>query len=292
LRIWGYFYPQHKTAFIGLLCAAFLGYSMMSFKQSKVWENGEALWSHVIKYYPGTDMPWGNRANYQRAKGNYKAALEYYSKAYEIRPNKAEIHNSLGKTYFDLPNSTTREVQKAIDFYTKGIALDPKIGEIYINRGAAYGRMSMETNNRALLQNALQDIEMGKKMMKENKQPEKQSVLINSYLNGYLVHDQLNMTNEALVDVEEYIKYRPNESDMYYSRGLLKRKLNKEQEALQDFDIAIRMGSDNPQNMGVFYYERAKVHAALGNKPQGRSDIQQAQRLGVTVEPALIQTLQ
>ncbi len=285
-------YPQHKTTFLGLLGAAFLGYAALSFKQCKIWENGEALWSHVIKYYPNTDMPWGNRANYLRGKGDYKRALEYYKRAEEIRPQKAEIQNSLGKTFFDYPNSTTKEVQTAINYYSKGIQFDPNIGEIYINRAAAYGRMSMETNNRALLQNALQDIEMGKKLIASSQKEEKESVIVNGYLNGYLVHDQLNMTNEALADVEAYIKLRPNESDMYYSRGLLKRKLNKEQEALQDLDIAVRLGSDNPQNMGVFYYERAKIHAKLGNKAQGLSDVQQAQRLGLTVEPALIQTLQ
>ena len=40
----------------GLLC---LVYSYMTFNQNKVWKNSDTLWTHVLKYYQKSTLPWG-----------------------------------------------------------------------------------------------------------------------------------------------------------------------------------------------------------------------------------------
>ncbi|HDI72543.1 MAG TPA: tetratricopeptide repeat protein, partial [Candidatus Altiarchaeales archaeon] len=68
-------------------------------------------------------------------KGNYKQAIEYYSKAIEYNPNDASLYNNRGLAYYNL-----QQYDKAIADYTKAIEIKPDFADAYYNRGLAYFR--------------------------------------------------------------------------------------------------------------------------------------------------------
>lgn len=262
---WGYDYlvkhrPKRKQLLqIGLgLYLLLFGY--MSFQQCKVWENGATLWTHVLKYYDRTTLPWGNRARYYRESGNIQQAVSDYQTAISIKPS-GDLHNSLGKTYFD-----TDRTQQALDEYNKAIALKQTEAEFYVNRGAAYGRLGN-------LQAALADL---------NKGLEVDPTFENAYLNRSLVYNSLGQYDKVLQDHQAYLNLNPFNSEIWYEKAIANYRMGKPNEAIADFNQAIQLDPSRP----IFFLERGKTHINMGNKAQGLQDLQRAQSMGMRVDPA------
>ena len=74
-------------------------------------------------------------------KGNYKQAIEYYSKAIEYNPNDASLYNNRGLAYYNL-----EQYDKAIADYTKAIEIKSDFADAYYNRGLAYFRKGSPYN--------------------------------------------------------------------------------------------------------------------------------------------------
>ena len=68
---------------LGIVIA--LAFGFMTFGQTKIWKNSATLWTHVIKYYPNSTLPFGNRANYYRDLGEIDKALEDYSSTIRLK---------------------------------------------------------------------------------------------------------------------------------------------------------------------------------------------------------------
>ncbi len=286
---------SYKTFAYGLAGIFVLMFSLMTFQQNKIWENGATLWTHVLKYYTNSEMALGNKARYQReVLKDYKAALENFSKSLSIK-QKPETHNGRGKTYFDMGNGTEL-TQKAIADYTAALALPSlaklekkAIGEIYANRGAAYGRLSEEAKDRNYLSLALADINKSVEYDAKNK---------NSYLNGYLICSQLGNPQGAIENIDKYIALSPYEADMYYSRGMENRRLNNLPAALKDFNDALIYApndikrakssaerAEKTKNTAYYYLERARTYVAMGNLNAAKMDLASLKGVGEQVPP-------
>jgi protein O-mannosyl-transferase len=286
-----------KMGAIGIAALYMVFSAWKSVDQIKVWKNGGSLWSHVTKYYPGTEMPWGNKGNFLRSNKMYKEALTCYDKAIEIKPSKPTTYNSRGKTYFDMSDGDKiTNINKAMTDYTKGIgliqvspdSLKKDYGEIYVNRGAALGLLSTMTRDTLMRKNhllqAAKDISQGKKLDPKNK---------NAYLNGYLVNSELGRYEQCLDDIENYIKISPNEGDMYYEKGRILNVLKRHNEAIAPINEALRLGDKRQDIMAVFYLERARAELNSGDKANALKDAQTARTMNpATVPDALFKQFQ
>jgi len=269
LVAWGYDTWRKKnpghTMFLNVgLGAYLLIFAGMTYNQSKIWENGGTLWTHVLKYYDRSTLPWGNRARYYREneKNNAKAEADY-KKAISIQPT-GELHNSLGKTYFD-----NNQTDLAITEYSKAIDMKKTEAEFFVNRGAAYGA-------KGNLQAALQDLNEGIKV-----EPD----FANAYLNRSLVFTSLQQYDKALLDHDSYLNLKPFNADIWYEKGITHYRLGNSQDALKNIDRAIQLKNTQP----IFFMERGKIHLNNGNKAQAKQDFQRAQGLGYKVDPAMLQ---
>lgn len=92
---------------------------------------------------------------------------------------------------------------------------------------------------------------------------------------AYLDRDR---NQEAIQDFDEAIRYLPAHSAIYNDRAVAYLQMGKYSEALNDFERAIRLdpGYYNP------YLGRAKVHEAMGNLDAAQADYEHSCRLGVT----------
>lgn len=82
--------------------------------------------------------------------GQIDRAIEYYSRAIELEPDKVDGYNNRGVAY-----QLKGNYNRAIKNYNKAIELDPDFAEAYHNRGDAYGKKgdydrAIEDQNRAL----------------------------------------------------------------------------------------------------------------------------------------------
>jgi protein O-mannosyl-transferase len=279
-------------------------YAFMTYKQNKIWENGATLWSHVLKYYPDSDMALNNKSRYLRENlHDYKAALAGFNRVIQIKPTP-EVHNSRGKTYFDM-GSGIDFTQKALADYNAALSFpenklkkleNKALAEIYINRGAAYGRLSEEAKDKNYLQNALADVTKGAEIDPKNK---------NAYLNGYLISSQLGRPADAIANINKYNELSPYEGDMYYSRGLENRVLGNTDAALEDFNLAISYGPENirmaknandraekTRYMGIFHMERAKIYIERGNLPQAKTELLAIPKYGLPIPAEMTKYVQ
>jgi len=136
-------------------------------------------------------------------KGNYKQAIEYYSKAIEYNPNDASLYNNRGLAYYNL-----QQYDKAIADYTKAIEIKPDFADAYYNRGLAYFRKGSSYN-----------LEPRKKAISDfTKAIELRPDFVDAYYNRALVYTE---------QIHYHHKYKtippkfPSEEMDYYNKALL-----------------------------------------------------------------------
>jgi hypothetical protein len=65
-----------------------------------IWKNSETLWTHVLRYYENTPLPWRNRAQYYRDNKQFEQALSDYNRSIALRKDP-DVINSRARLYFD-----------------------------------------------------------------------------------------------------------------------------------------------------------------------------------------------
>ncbi len=244
----------------------------MTFQQNKVWKNSSTLWTHVLKYYQATTLPYGNRANYYRDNKMYTEALADYNKTISMKDNQPQAYNSRARLFFDIAKSNDT-LMLALNDYNKAIQYDPKDGEFRINRGATYARLGN-------IEKAIEDFNEGLKLKPDHAV---------GYLNRSIMYQNMNRIDLALQDIDSYLKLNPYNADLWYEKGRALRLLNREQEAITAYTQALNFKS---QNTGLFYYERSRTYAALNMGNEAKADLQKAISLNFpSIDPAFRQQL-
>ena len=260
-----------KIPALSISALAILIYSFLSYNQVKIWENTGTLWTHVLKYYDQTTLPFGNRANYYRDKKMYKEALSDYASAIRLKEDP-QTFNSRARLYFDTAGNDTTTLKLALSDYNKAISMKKNDGEFWINRGATYARLGN-------LEQALLNIDQGLKLKPDH---------ANGYLNRFVLNnamatrfqrnsiEELSYLEKALNDISNYQKYKPYEADNSYEKARILRLLNRLPQAIEAINFAIRINSGN----GLYYYERAIIQNVSGNNSAAIQDLNEAIKLG------------
>lgn len=262
----GYFFDKYitesqklKPILISAAALMFVLFGYMTIKQNQVWKNSDTLWSHVLKYYQNSTLPYGNRANYLRNEGRIQEALADYSKTIALNPVGEQAYNSRARLYFDIAK-TPDTLRLALNDYNKAISIDPKNGEFYVNRGATYARLG-DVNN------AIKDMSMGIQYKPNHAV---------GYLNRSVMYNQQGNVQAALTDINSYLKLKPYNSDLWYEKGRSLRSLNRLEEALTAYSRAIKINNSK----AVYHYERGRTLFFLGRSAEAKVDILNAMNLG------------
>ncbi|UPA22531.1 tetratricopeptide repeat protein [Candidatus Peribacteria bacterium] len=107
--------------------------SILSYRQSLVWQNTRTLFQHVIRIYPdASHVAYNNLCNADRIVGNLELAIDECEKSVAIKPHPKTYAN-LGAAYRKQKNYT-----RALEAYEKGIALDPQSAYPHFGLGIVY----------------------------------------------------------------------------------------------------------------------------------------------------------
>ncbi|MFT4535975.1 MAG: Tfp pilus assembly protein PilF [Saprospiraceae bacterium] len=252
-------YPKIKPVLMGGSVMIFVVFGYLTIKQNQVWANSETLWSHVLKYYQNSTLPYGNRANYLRSEGRIQEALSDYSKTISLKPDGEQAYNSRARLYFDIAKSADT-LRLALNDYNKAISLDPQNGEFYVNRGATYARLG-DVNN------AIKDMSMGIQYKPDHAV---------GYLNRSVMYNQQGNIQAALDDINSYLKLKPYNADIWYEKGRSLRGLNRVEEAIPAYSKAIKINNGK----ALYHYERGRTYSFLGKNAEAKADILNAMNLG------------
>jgi tetratricopeptide (TPR) repeat protein len=104
-------------------------YAFGTYQRNKVWHSGESLWWDVVNKSPNNGRALMNYGLVLMGKGDYKGALEYYTKAKETVPNYSTLYINIA-----IAKKETGDIIGAENCYKKAIELnkfDPNCYSFY-----------------------------------------------------------------------------------------------------------------------------------------------------------------
>lgn len=226
-----------------------------------------------------------------RREGKYEKAIEAYTAAIDLSPEKANNYYNRGNIYVDL-----KEYDKAVEDYSKVIELEPKDDDAYSSRGYCYRKLG---NYDKAIKDYTKAIELN---------PEFE---IAYYNRGY-IYDIMGQYQKAINDYTKAIDIDPEFETAYNNRGYTYLNMIEYPKALNDFTKAVEINSKFPnpyKHMGTLKYKceeydqaleylnkaidlresykdayetRAKVYHALGEHEKAKKDEERAEALSDT----------
>lgn len=125
---------KYRIVVISVLAVMFMLLASMTIKQIGIWRNSMTLWSYEIRLFPDTAYKaYYNRGNEFARIGDYRKAINDFSRVIEISPRHSKAYNNRGNAYGILG-----DYERAIGDFTKAVENDPNNAEGYFNLGLAY----------------------------------------------------------------------------------------------------------------------------------------------------------
>ncbi|BAY64393.1 serine/threonine protein kinase containing TPR domain [Calothrix brevissima NIES-22] len=224
-------------------------------------DKSEAIkeFTQAIKLNPKYAEAYYERANAHFLASNFQRAAEDASKAIELNKNYVEAYSRHCAALLLL-----QQPQKAEEECTQAIKLNSMYGDAYLNRANA--RRNLKNKEGALADfTKLIDLNLN--------DPQ-------AYINrGVLYIEQFQDYNKAIADYNQALQLTTNKPDIaaiaYDGRGNALAAQNKLQGAIDDFTQAIEHKKDFAQA----YFNRGRVYAALGSREEAIQDFQKADTL-------------
>jgi len=116
-------------------------FSVITWNQVKIWENGITMWEDYISKNPDYYYGYYGIGNAYRDAKNYPQAITNYTKSIALKPSYAKGYNDRG-----VAKDYSKDYNGAIEDYNIAIKLDPKYEEAYINRAIDKGDFLKDIN--------------------------------------------------------------------------------------------------------------------------------------------------
>jgi Tfp pilus assembly protein PilF len=190
-------------------------------RQVGTWRDSEALWTNVIRNYPGSDKPYIARGNALGERGRIEDAMADFRTALSLGSQRGDLYDGLGNAYGSLGRPDS-----AIIMYDRALAVDPTLSRTYYNRAIAHLRLLHPREALADLDRALQVA------------PLQAAQLHFPRGNAYL---QLSMWREAEAEFTRAIEGGQLVTDALYNRGVARTRLGDRDGARADFRETLRL---------------------------------------------------
>jgi len=129
LKKWNY----RKEILLTLSALSILCLSIITWTQVGYWQNSFTLLDHTLKVTDNNWHVYNGRGVAYGDLGNYRQAIDDFSRTIEIKPGFADAYNNRGIAYSALGN-----YRQAIDDFSRAIEIKPGYAEAYNNRSFVY----------------------------------------------------------------------------------------------------------------------------------------------------------
>lgn len=280
---------KYKTPLIASSMILLLVYGFITFNQNKIWKNSGTLWTHVLKYSQNSTLPYGNRANYYRDNGQKDLALIDYNERIRLKADDAGVFNSRARLFFNSNNRDT--LLLALNDYNK--AIDLKLNEI--------NKLKSTNNHDAANSESIGIAEYyvnkgatfaklgnyDQALVNLNEGVKFNPNFVNAYHNRSVIYNMRKQFPEALADINKFLEFRPYNAQILYEKARLHNVLRQPTEALNAANKSLKYGYKN----GLIYVERAKAYHNLQKFAEAKQDLKQAQNMKVNIDQGLINTI-
>ncbi|MCX8166380.1 MAG: tetratricopeptide repeat protein [Candidatus Micrarchaeota archaeon] len=164
-----------------------------------------------------------NKGNIHYEKGEYKKAIEQYTKAIVLNRLYSEAYFNRALCYYNL-----KDYDSAIEDYTKALELDPNNPILYNNRGDAF---YLKEDYKKAIEDYSKALTLNNKYMK-------------AYYNRGLAHACIEEYEKAIEDFSNAIDLAPSFAQSYHLRGMCYEYLKQYEKAKEDFTKALELNPD------------------------------------------------
>jgi len=304
---------DYKNSLLKPLVAVVVVYALiltvLSRKQTDVWQNSITLWTHSVSIAPDAEVAWNNRGSARNKVNDSQGALSDFTTAVTLKPTYSSGWYNRGTTLKDM-----ERYAEAISDFNNAIANEPGLAEAYQNRGIAHERMgdalpqADSIAKREAYLAALNDYNKGIELrpdlegifssrgvikgkfgdLKAAIEDFDKSIALKpsaeAFSNRGFAYAQLGNTEQAINDYNTSITLNPANADAYYNRAMSFYTLEKWDNALKDLTSALKYRPNTP----LFHYYRAYTYIKINDNANACADFQQAKQLGFTNLDALI----
>ncbi len=248
------------------LGAYLLTLGSITYKRSKVWQNGETLWTDVTEKYPGHFFGYANRGFYRYGQGDIDGAMQDYNKSIELNPYYSDVYNNRGLLFKEMNN-----FEAALNDLNRSIKLVPENPRALQNRGMILSDLGRN-------EEALRD--MNQKLAMEPGDPV-------AWLFRAIILERLGRYRDAIRDYDRLLVMDPGNAGTYFFRANAHHQAGDPNAALSDYQEAIRL---NP-GYGEAYAGRSKVLKALERYEEAYADALKARELNIGISDTYLKTL-
>ena len=251
-----------------ILIACFLAMLPLGLVQTwarcRVWKSSETLWTDAIRKYPDQNFDaYYHRGSYRlQVTHQVRAALADMNQTVALNPRLARGWLGKGVAHTDLG-----ELDSASVCYDRALSLNPRLEEAWSNRGVV-------ELNRGRLDQAARDFSRALQL---------DSTAWDAYANRALVDLAAGKRLDAIADLQRALAWNPGNSALRNALGTTLQQLGRNQEAVEEFDAALRAAPMNDPQRGSYLLNRSRSWSALGDRARAVADAEEARRLGVQV---------
>jgi tetratricopeptide (TPR) repeat protein len=111
---------------------------------------------------------------------------------------------------------------------------------------------------------------------------------VQKYVNDGIANSQKGRYDQALQDFNQALQLKPKDPALITFRGITYYAKGNNAKAIEDFDAALAI---DPK-FGRAYYQRGMVYDNMEKYDKAVADLKTAKRLGYSVDPVFIETLE
>ncbi len=203
--------------------------SFLTWERTKVWKDGNTLFTDIIKKYPENYLPYWMRGNYKNEQKDYQGALQDYNKTLQLYPLFDQCLTNRGHVLIEF-----KDYQAALQDLNLSIKLNDTVAEAFNNRGMAFDGLrdtaaALKDYNKAIALN-----------------PELQK----AYNNRGVLKATIGNLNGALNDVNKAISLEPNDGEAFSNRANIRAMMKDYHGAIDDYSTALKF---NPRDNVVLF---------------------------------------
>ena len=215
-------FPKLQHCYAAALVTAMALFAYSAYGRNVVWKNSLGLFSDVIEKNPEAGLAYNNRGNIWKEQNDFKAAMEDYNKAIELKYGDAYYNRGILRNII-------KDYKNAIEDFSRALTVKSDKEKIYNNRGIA-------ELNLGDFKGAEEDFG---KAIEINPQ------YLNAYNNrGFVRYERLSDFKGAITDFNMAVRLDPKASDIYTNRGNAKLRSGDLAGALLDYDKALQIMPD------------------------------------------------
>jgi len=267
-----------RRMFLAAVGLVALGYGVLTWRRTGVYENSMTFWSDVARKAPGNAGAWNNLGILTAEKGDQAGAIGDYQRALGIAPAYAYAHYNLGNSLM-----ATGHPAEAAAQYEEALKYRPDDASVHFNLGNAFAQRRMPAEAAAQYREVLRIdprradawFNLADTLLQSGDLPRAEDAYLHSVqlrpdfadarVNHGNVLAQMGRYPDAVGEFMEALRLQPGAADIHNNLGGVLAEAGRLAEARAQFEEALRLKPDYAEARDNLERVRSLEHA--GNQP-------------------------